>query len=98
MSVVLVSRKMYEIVQGRWNRAPARPLVPKQWAEAQSSAQGGRQGGSKWVGLASKSRQTVISMRVPVLDDEWLVAALAATILLEAGHDVVGPASSAQEA
>jgi CheY-like chemotaxis protein len=63
-----------------------------------SSAQGGSQGGSKWAGLTSKSRQTVISMRVLVLDDEWLVAALAATILLEAGHDVVGPASSAQEA
>jgi two-component system, response regulator PdtaR len=37
-------------------------------------------------------------MRVLVLDDEWLVAALTATILLDADHDVVGPASSAQEA
>jgi len=37
-------------------------------------------------------------MRVLVLDDEWFVAALAVTILLEAGHEVVGPASSAQEA
>src|SRR5690242_17589447 len=37
-------------------------------------------------------------MRVLVLDDECLVAALTATILLDAGHDVVGPTSSAQEA
>jgi two-component system, response regulator PdtaR len=37
-------------------------------------------------------------MRVLVHDDEWLVAALAATILNKAGHEVVGPASSAQEA
>jgi CheY-like chemotaxis protein len=37
-------------------------------------------------------------MRVLVLDDEWLLAALATTILNEAGHEVVGPASSAQEA
>jgi CheY-like chemotaxis protein len=48
--------------------------------------------------LPKLRQRTVIRMRVLVLDDEWFVAALAVTILLEAGHEVVGPASSAQEA
>jgi two-component system, response regulator PdtaR len=89
-------KRMYEIVQGRWNRGHS-----QHWSNNGHRLQLGlpreRRGGSKRR-LALTHYQTAITMRVLVLDDEWLVAALTATILLHAGHDVVGPASSAQEA
>jgi CheY-like chemotaxis protein len=89
-------KRMYEIVPGRWNRGHS-----QHWSNNGHRLQLGlpreRRGGSKRR-LALTHYQTAITMRVLVLDDEWLVAALTATILLDAGHDVVGPASSAQEA